>query len=303
MDAISSLNIESIYINYPLITLIVVFIISLIIGSFLNVLIYRIPKSMFAEWRKDCCEFLELDNKTTNIDDNVNINIFSPYRSVCPNCFTQISALDNIPILSFILLKAKCRACSNPISARYPFIELLTAVISVLVIYQFGLTITGLSVVFLSYLLIVIANIDAEHMIIPDHLTYIGLWSGILFNLNLVDYYGFTSIESAILAVIIGYLMLWGLYWIFKLTTGKEGFGHGDFKLTALFGAWFGLAYLFPMLIIASILAIIGSIVNSIFSNKDFREPFPFGPYLVIAGWLIIMYKDYLPDYLNLNIY
>lgn len=293
-DYLPLISLDNLYNNFPVLVLICAGFFGLIIGSFLNVLIYRIPQVMFAEWRKDCCEFLEIKNNL-NKSEQQSITIFSPLRSMCPYCQYQIPALDNIPVLSYIILQGKCRNCDVNIPSKYPIVEVLTAIISILIIYQFGLTLTSLCVFFLSYLLITAAVIDLEHMIIPDNLTFIGLWSGLLYNLKLINVISFTTIDQAILGAIIGYLFLWVIYWVFKLTTGKEGFGYGDFKLTALFGAWLGVSMLLPIIVLASITAIIFAVINSIFKIRKLDQAFPFGPYLVFAGWVLLMYKDYIP--------
>lgn len=283
--------------NFPMLILGTVFILSLLIGSFLNVVIYRLPISLFNQWRQDCYEFLELKDSA---DDAINnspdrkINLFYPQRSFCPNCKVQINFYDNIPVVSFILLKAKCRACSNPISWRYPIIELLTAIASTLVFIQFGFSSLSLAILFLSFLLIIISAIDFDHQIIPDNLSYIGLWLGLLINISFFNNQIITSISDAILGAVLGYLVLWIIYWTFKLLTGKEGFGHGDFKLNALFGAWLGILNLLPILIMASILAIACSVSASIIGKHKLDQPFPFGPFLAFAGWIVLLFQNSL---------
>ncbi len=277
----------------PVLSYAIIIIFSLMIGSFLNVLIYRIPITIFNAWRSECYDYLEL-KPSANITTK-NISILKPCRSFCPNCNQQINLIDNIPLLSYLMLKGKCKSCQKKISLRYPFIEFITMAASILVILEFGFSLLSLSIIFLTYLLILIAAIDFDHLIIPDNLSYIGLWLGLLINTQILGYNGFIDINQAILGCIIGYLVLWSLYWIFKILTGKEGFGHGDFKLTALFGAWLGVYSLFPLLIIASLSGIIVSIIAKIAGKREFDQPFPFGPYLALAGWLMLLYKDYWP--------
>lgn len=164
-----------------------------------------------------------------------------------------------------------------------------------LILFQYGFTSLSLLILLLNYLLIVIAAIDYEHLIIPDNLTYVGLWLGLLVSIQFFNNESLTDINQAILGCVFGYLALWSLYWVFKIFTGKEGFGHGDFKLTALFGAWLGLSNLLPLLIIASVTGIIGSLIAKILNTRELDQPFPFGPYLALAGWIMLLYKDYWP--------
>ncbi len=268
-----------------------IFFLGLIIGSFLNMIIYRLPLIIFQEWRKDCHEFLNTPKLQTNDSDanNKEITFFKPSRSFCPHCSKQIAIKDNIPVLSFFLLRGKCRDCQNKIHWQYPLIELITAASSVLVLSQFDLTLFSLSLLFLSYLLITIAFIDYNHMIIPDSLTYIGLWLGLIINTSM---YQLIPIEYAISGAILGYMILWLIYWVFKLITHKEGFGHGDFKLSAMFGAWLGVYNLFPMLILASILGISVAVVAHISKRGNIHKPFPFGPYLALSGWLMLLFQN-----------
>lgn len=168
-------------------------------------------------------------------------------------------------------------------------------VASILVILKFGFSLLSLSVIFLSYLLIIIAAIDFEHLIIPDNLSYIGLWLGLFINTQILTNISLANINQAVVGCIIGYLILWSLYWLFKLMTGKEGFGHGDFKLTALFGAWLGVYSLFPLLILASVSGIIVSLGAKLAGSRELDQPFPFGPHLALAGWLMILYRDFWP--------
>lgn len=282
--------------NYALVMYIFITVFGLMIGSFLNVVIYRLPIVIFTQWRTDCYDFLEINKKDQHIDKKTaKISLFKPLRSMCPNCNKLISLKDNIPIISFLLLRGSCRQCKHKISYRYPIIEFLSAVATVLTINQFGFSQVAMAVLFLTYLLITIASIDFDHLIIPDNLSYIGLWLGLLINISIFETLPFTSIYSAILGTILGYLTLWTLYWVFKLLTGKEGFGHGDFKLTALFGAWLGVEGIFPVLIIASILAIIISIISYLIKSRSFDKPFPFGPYLAFAGWIMLLFQDNWP--------
>ncbi len=267
----------------------------LLIGSFLNMLIYRLPLIIFREWRQECDNYLDEIKKTKKKQPAKDISLLKPARSFCPKCNHKIAKKDNIPLLSFVLLKGKCRHCKKKISLRYPAVELLTLIMGLAVFIRFDFNPLGVAVLFLSFILILIAFIDYEHMIIPDYLTYIGLWLGLLINSSS---YQITYIQLAIYGAIGGYLLLWAIYWLFKLTSGKEGFGYGDFKLSALFGAWLGIFNIFPVLIIASITGTLVFVVSYFLSTKaNLNKPFAFGPYLVFGGWAVLM----LPEYLDIN--
>jgi leader peptidase (prepilin peptidase)/N-methyltransferase len=245
---------------------------------------------VFNDWHKECINFLELNttDQKKYPSKYPKLNFFSPLNSICPNCSHSIKIIDNIPILSFIILKAKCRYCQQKISWQYPLIELLSCIASLSVVLIWGLNITSLAILLLTYLLIVISGIDFKYLIIPDSLNYIGLWLGLVLNASM---FKIVPLHFAVLGAVLGYLFLWSIYWLFKLIRGKEGFGYGDFKLAALFGAWFGFFNLFPMLIISSIVAIVFSIIAYFTHKRTMDQPFPFGPYLAIAGWLVLLFK------------
>ncbi len=277
-----------------------IFILGLLVGSFLNVVIYRLPVIFKREWRKDCCTYLE-ENYNAKIQlDSSNepaepFNLVKP-DSTCPNCGHQIRSWENIPVISYVLLKAKCSNCKTPISFRYPFIELLSATLAALCAWQFGFTVAGGSAILLSWALISLAMIDYDTQYLPDQIVLPFLWLGLILNLNNT----FTDIESAIIGAVAGYLSLWSVFQIFKLITKKEGMGFGDFKLLALLGAWMGWQYL-PLIIILS--SLVGSIIgiSLILFKKHQREiPIPFGPYLAIAGWIALLWGNEInQSYLN----
>jgi len=277
-----------------------IFVLGLLVGSFLNVVIYRLPVIFKREWRKDCCNYLE-ENYNAKIQlDSSNepaepFNLVKP-DSTCPSCGHQIRSWENIPIISYIFLKAKCSNCKTPISFRYPFIELLSASLAALCAWQFGFTVEGFSAILLSWALISLAMIDYDTQYLPDQIVLPFLWLGLILNLNNT----FTDIESAIIGAAAGYLSLWSVYQLFKLITKKEGMGFGDFKLLALLGAWMGWQYL-PLIIILS--SLVGSIIgiSLILFKKHQREiPIPFGPYLAIAGWIALLWGDEInQSYLN----
>lgn len=250
----------------------------LIFGSFLNVVIYRVPKMMQREIDNYVAEHQGQELPHQDV-----FNLVLP-RSTCPHCGHQIGALENIPVLSFLALRAKCSACKAPISVRYPLVELLTALISFGLIWHFGMGLAGLASLVFAYFLIALALIDFDTQLLPDSLTLPLLWCGLLVNTLGI----FTSLTSAVLGAALGYGLLWIVYWAFKLVTGKEGMGYGDFKLLAALGAWCGWAVL-PAIILFSSLA--GAIVGLILIGlgKHHRsKPIPFGPYLVIAGLIML---------------
>ncbi len=277
-----------------------IFVLGLLVGSFLNVVIYRLPVIFKREWRKDCCNYLE-ENYNAKIQLDISKEPEEPFNlvkpdSTCPSCGHQIRAWENIPVISYILLKAKCSNCKTPISFRYPFIELLSASMAALCAWQFGFSLAGFSAILLSWALISLAMIDYDTQYLPDQIVLPFLWLGLILNLNNT----FTDIESAIIGAAAGYLSLWSVYQLFKLITKKEGMGFGDFKLLALLGAWMGWQYL-PLIIILS--SLVGSIIgiSLILFKKHQREiPIPFGPYLAIAGWIALLWGNEINQtYLN----
>lgn len=269
-----------------------IFILGLLVGSFLNVVIYRLPIMFKREWRDDCSTYLQ-DQYNAKIQlDNSNepeqpFNLVKP-DSTCPHCGHKIRAWENIPVISFLFLKGRCSNCSTPIAIRYPFIELLSATLAATCAWYFGFTTAGIAAVILSWVLIALAMIDYDTQYLPDQITLPFLWLGLILNLNNT----FTDIESAIVGAVAGYLVLWTVYQLFKLITKKEGMGYGDFKLLALLGAWLGWQILPAIIIISSL---VGSIIgiSLIILKKHQREiPIPFGPYLAIAGWICLVWGE-----------
>lgn len=267
-------------------------VLGLLVGSFLNVVIYRIPVMLKREWRKDCVGYLE-ENYQAEIalkQDNEPqqpFNLVKPDSS-CPHCQRPIRAWENIPVISYLFLRGRCAGCHSPISRRYPFVELLSALLAVTCAWQFGFGLTAAAAITLSWVLIVLAFIDLDTKYLPDQITLPVLWLGLLLNLN----HTFTDPESAITGAVAGYLSLWSVYQLFKLLTKKEGMGFGDFKLLALLGAWLGWQFLPAIIIISSL---VGSVIgiSLILLKKQQREvPIPFGPYLAIAGWLTLVWGN-----------
>jgi len=252
----------------------------LLIGSFLNVVIHRVPKMMARE--SDNYVAHESGQPLPHTD---RYNLVVP-RSACPQCGHQISALENIPVLSYLALRGKCSACKIPIPARYPLVELLTGVLAGLLVWHFGSGVVGLASLAFMFILVALTFIDADTTLLPDDLTLPLLWLGLLVNLNGV----FVPLQDAVIGAVAGYLILWSIYWLFKLATGKEGMGYGDFKLLAALGAWMGWKML-PVIILMS--SLVGAIVGLgliVLARRGRQIPIPFGPYLAAAGMITLFY-------------
>lgn len=258
--------------------------IGLMVGSFLNVVIFRLPKIMEREWHQQCAE---LRGETT--ESLPPLSIIKP-RSACPNCKHKITALENIPIISYLVLGGRCSQCKTSISPRYPIIEALTCIISGFVAWHFGFGFLSLAALIFVWAMISLAFIDLDTQLLPDDITLPLLWIGLLVNLG--D--GFTDIRSAIIGAVSGFLALWSVYWCFKLATGKEGMGYGDFKLLAVIGAWLGWKML-PLVILLS--SLVGTVIGIglIVVTKHKRDvPIPFGPYLVGGGLIALFWGNQL---------
>jgi len=273
--------------------------VSLCVGSFLNVVIYRLPLMMQREWQSECRLLLE-DELTTNKSKQANtsepFNLVKP-NSTCPKCKTAIKPWQNIPVISWILLKGKCASCSNPISVRYPAVEAITAILSLIIAYSFGATEHALLYIFVTWILVALTFIDIDHMLLPDQLTLPLVWLALIAAVA-----GITITPSdAVMGAAFGYLSLWSVFWLFKLLTGKEGMGYGDFKLLAVFGALLGWQSLLTIILLSSVVgAIIGIALLSI-QGKDKATPIPFGPYLAIAGWITLLWGSQIQNmYFNL---
>ena len=252
----------------------------LLIGSFLNVVIYRIPKMMQRE--SDNYVAQESGKELPHTD---RFNLMVP-RSACPHCGHQITAIENIPVVSWLALRGKCRSCKAPISPRYPAIELLTGVLSGLMVWQFGSGWTGLATLVFAWALIAMTFIDFDTQLLPDDLTYPLLWLGLLVNLNGM----FVPLHEAVIGAAAGYLVLWGIYWLFKLLTGKEGMGYGDFKLLAALGAWLGWTMLPTIILLSSVVGAVVGISLIVFTKHGREKPIPFGPYLAAAGLIALLF-------------
>lgn len=257
----------------------------LLIGSFLNVVIHRLPRMMQMEWEREARDLLDQPEEIRS----ARYDLWSP-RSQCPQCDRPIRAYENIPVLSFLLLRGRCPGCGGRISWQYPAVELLTAALFALTFLHFGAGAAGLAALGLTAVLIAAAGIDARTTLLPDQLTLPLLWLGLVAN-----YFGlFTDLESAVLGAIGGYLSLWLVYHAFRLATGKEGMGYGDFKLLAALGAWLGWQALPMILLLASLVGAIVGITLILLRGRDRNIPIPFGPYLAAAGWLVLLWGDQL---------
>ena len=277
--------------NNSSLLLIYSFIIGAFIGSFLNVVMYRTPIMLERQWKSECQELLSLESiQTTDEKDSTKkYNLCVP-RSHCPSCNHQVKAIENIPILSYLFLKGKCSNCGKKISLQYPFVELLTAVLTSIVIWKFGFSWQALGGVLLTWSLIALSGIDIKTQLLPDNLTLPLLWLGIIFNV----FQTYTDLTSSVLGAIFGYLSLWTVFHVFKLITGKEGMGYGDFKLLAALGAWFGWQYLPLIILLSSAVGAIFGIFMIVTKLQERSQPIPFGPYLAVAGWVAMLYGNQL---------
>ena len=268
---------------------------SLLVGSFLNVLIHRLPIMLERSWRQEYQDyFAEGDNPPAQTEP---YNLFLP-RSACPHCGHQITALENIPLLSWLFLKGRCSSCQHPISARYPLVELLCALASVSVAFYYppGWALAG--ALLLTWILLALTFIDFDKLLLPDQLTLPLLWVGLVLNLS----HQFVPLADAVIGAIAGYMVLWSIYWAFKLLTGKEGMGYGDFKLLAALGAWLGWQSLPLILILSSCVGAILGITLVVMRRHQQSKPMPFGPYLAIAGWIALLWGNDITNWYLQNL-
>ncbi|QSA98458.1 A24 family peptidase [Methylococcus sp. EFPC2] len=264
----------------------------LIVGSFLNVVVYRLPLMMERDWKRQCHEYL---GQEVPAPHDPKLNLVTP-RSRCPHCGHAIGAHENIPVLSYLLLKGRCSACNAAISVRYPVIEVFTALVSAVVVWRLGPTWQAALALPFSWGLISLAVIDIDHQLLPDAITQPLLWCGLLLSLFGI----YTDSASSIIGAVAGYLGLWLVYHAFKLTTGKEGMGYGDFKLLAVFGAWLGWQMLLPVVLLSSLVGAIIGIGLIWLRGHDRNIPIPFGPYLAAAGWIALLWgEDLIEAYQN----
>ena len=262
----------------------------LAIGSFLNVVILRVPRMMENEWNQQAAEV-----RGEPPPELSKFNLITP-RSCCPSCGHRITALENIPVVSWLLLRGRCSGCGTRISARYPLVELATGLLSALAVWRFGPTAAGFGALLLTFTLVVLTFIDFDTQLLPDDITLSLLWLGLLFNLWGV----FAPLQAAVIGAIAGYVLLWSVYWLFKLATGREGMGYGDFKLLAALGAWFGWQALPAIILLASVVGASVGIALIVFRRHGREVPIPFGPYLAGAGLLTLYFGKPLTAYFGI---
>jgi len=268
----------------PPLLIITCLVIGLLIGSFLNVVIHRMPIMLERAWQAECAyargeEPLPQDK----------YNLIVP-RSACPQCGHRISAAENVPVVSYLMLGGKCKRCKTPISSRYPLVEALTGIISASMAWHFGYGLPLLGALLFSWILLALTFIDFDTQLLPDDLTLPLLWLGLMFNLGAT----FVPLPHAVIGAIAGYLTLWSVYWLFKLIRGKEGMGYGDFKLLAAIGAWLGWQSLPLVILLSSIVGVVAGIIVNLRARKGMSTPFAFGPYLAIAGLIAMLWGPQL---------
>jgi len=265
-----------------------VFLLGAVIGSFLNVVILRIPPMLEHDWRCQCRELLELEKLEEERPPGIVLA-----RSHCPKCGHGIKSWENIPIISYLFLRGKCSACQTRISARYPLVEFLTGILFVVTLWHFGPNLQGLTALFLTAMLVAMAGIDIDTQLLPDNMTIPLMWAGVLASFWAIH----TDLASSVIGAMAGYLILWSIYHLFRLLTGKEGMGYGDFKLLAALGAWMGWQML-PLVILLS--SVVGAVVGLVLMgtgrlNRD--KPMPFGPFIAAAGWIALIWGEKIMTY------
>ena len=264
----------------------------LLVGSFLNVVILRLPALLEYHWRSQCAEL----NGAATPPSGAPPGLIHP-RSRCPNCQHPIGAMENIPVISYVVLRGRCRQCKNPISLRYPLIEAVTSLLSAAVAWHFGFSVDAAGALALTWILVTLAMIDWDHQLLPDNITLPGLWGGLLFSL----FGGLSDPVSSLIGAMAGYLALWSVYHGFRLLTGKEGMGYGDFKLLAMIGAWLGWQALPATVLLSSLVGAVLGIALIVSRRHQQDQPMPFGPYLAIAGWIMLIWGEQInSQYLNL---
>lgn len=266
---------------YPLAFIVIACIVGLLVGSFLNVVIWRLPKMLAREWRAQALDILGLPAEPAL----PTYNLLLPH-SQCPHCDHRIRAWENIPVLSYVFLRGRCAGCAAPISQRYPLTELVCGVLSGFVAWHFGFGWPALMVLLLTWGLLAMSLIDAEHQLLPDVLVLPLLWLGLIVN----SFGLFVPLTEALWGAVAGYLSLWSVFWLFKLITGKDGMGHGDFKLLAMLGAWGGWQILPLTLLLSSLVGAVIGLIMLRLRNAQTSTPIPFGPYLAIAGWIALLW-------------
>lgn len=280
--------------QHPAIYLLVIALLGLIIGSFLNVVIHRLPIMMKRAWAAECREFLASEENLSSQREalHTTYNLIAP-RSQCPRCGHTIGALENVPVISYLALRGRCAACRAPISLQYPAIEVMTASLSLIVATRYGFGWPTAAALVFTWALIALAVIDLRTQLLPDAITLPGLWLGLLVNTGGM----FTDLQSGVLGTVFGYLSLWGVYHLFKWLTGKEGMGRGDFKLLAMLGAWAGWQALLLIILLSSLVGAVVGIGLIVASGRDRNIPIPFGPYLAAAGWIALLWGPQMTEW------
>jgi len=268
--------------DHPLAVTAIALVVGLCVGSFLNVVIHRLPKMMERDWRAQCAE---LSGDATADEAAPRYNLAVP-RSACPACGHPIGALENIPIISWLALRGACSACRKPISIRYPLVEALGGLLAAYAIWRFGLSWKGAAACVLLWTLVALTFIDFDTQLLPDDLTLPLVWAGLVVNL----FGGFVPLADAVIGAVAGYLALWIVYWLFRLIRGKEGMGYGDFKLLAALGAWLGWQMLPLIILMSSVVGACIGITLMVFKGRDHSVPLAFGPYLAIAGGIALFF-------------
>ncbi|HYN27458.1 MAG TPA: A24 family peptidase [Burkholderiales bacterium] len=279
--------------NEPVILTLACTLVGLVVGSFLNVVVHRLPKMLERDWDAQAAELLEQKGsadaaaKLRSTDVAVRYNLVIP-PSTCPRCGHRIRAWENIPILSYLFLRARCSACRAPISIRYPIVEALSGILSGYIGWRYGLTLATVGALFLTWSLIALTVIDIDTQLLPDDITLPLIWLGLLVNLNGT----FVPLRGAVIGAVAGYLSLWAVYWLFKFATGKEGMGYGDFKLLAVIGAWLGWNMLPVVILLSSLVGALVGIGLIAFARHGRNTPIPFGPYIAAAGLIALFWGE-----------
>lgn len=262
-------------------------VLGLMVGSFLNVVIHRLPKMMEIDWKQQCLEYLHPEQEAARqaAKPQQRYNLVVP-RSACPSCGHKITALENIPVLSYAVLGGKCSACKAPIGIRYPIVEALTGALTLVVAWKFGVSLQAVFAILLVWALIALTFIDADTTLLPDDITLPLMWLGLIVN----SFGLFVPLTSALFGAVVGYLSLWSVYWVFKLATGKEGMGFGDFKLLAGIGAWLGWEMLGQVILLSAAVGAVVGIIGIVLKGREQGAKIPFGPYLAAAGFIALMW-------------
>lgn len=261
----------------------------LIVGSFLNVVILRFPEQLKNSWRRESEDFLGVVSESEQAKETLSL---SKPASRCPSCGVPIKPWHNIPLISYVFLRGKCRACSTSISMQYPLVELLSGLATAFIVYQFGLSLMAGYCLIFTWVLISLTGIDFREQLLPDQITLPLLWLGLFANLNGI----FVPLNEAVIGALGGYLSLWSVFWLFKLITGKEGMGYGDFKLLAALGAWMGWQMLPLIIILSTFVGALVGIVGLLMKTREKQVPMAFGPFLAMAGWIALIWGDKILD-------